>query len=679
MRSMIFLSILTLPLWAQPDLTRADVYMPGDTANFLVVDGTGVDPGPAGNGVTWDFSNLPRIPAEDYTVRYDSPSAAPNAGLFPTANMVAIQNAGPIDAYTFFTVSDQQFFLEGLDLPDLGVVTYSNNNLWITFPLGYNETQTDDFVGTYTFNANGISGIADRTGELSTKYDGWGTLILPDGTSVPNVRRLKMEQTINDVISVSGFAITTTVVTTTYNFFAENDTNHLFHITYGETTVSTTGITVNSVEAAYRGFDGTQNPQVATRRGAHLTSQSGGFASEILIRNPEDTQQTLSLQPYDGNGGALDPESVSINAGATVRVLQNDLFPTSAQSFSSSGCETCIFSVGYRAQIDNPSTAQVHQTQRYSDEFYFYPGEWAELFDGAALINSGDAAAKIEATQLDSNGNEIKKVTLIGDLEPGGKHLAIFNDLFDDLPNTVIQLESSQEMAVMILRISKDGRFLYQNLPLPEMPAANQQRMIAHITSETGGFDTDLIFHNTSGSSKTVTLHPFDRDGMDLPPVNITVPGNATHRFAKTEKLDGAASHMTITGDLELLVSVGYRARVENASTAVIHEAAPLENTFYLYPGEWDVLFDGVALVNAGSSAATITLTQIGDDGVARQSVVLTDNLAPGAKFLNLLEGLIPEDRNTIIKVESTQPVSVLTLRLSKDNRYLYGNNPLPQ
>ena len=666
-------------LWAQADLTRADVFTAGDVIEYLAVDATNADPGPAGVGVTWDFSNLPRRPADDFVVTYADPSAAPNSSIFPEANLVAIQDAGPVTGYTFFNATNQRFTLEGLDLPELGTVTYSDKSIWVNFPFSYNETESDPFVGSYQATIQGLVVVTNRTGSLMTHYDGWGTIILPDGSRVSNVRRLKMNQTVTDVISVSGVTITTEVVTTTYNFFAQGDRTQVFQLTLADSSVSPPGTTVSSKVASYLADGGNQNPPLASRRGAHLTSPSGGFDSEILIFNPTASPQTLTLEPLDGNGSALAPREVVLQAGAVSRQLQQTYFPANAQSFAVSGCDDCIFSVGYRATIEDGSTAQVHQTGDFGSEYYFYPGEWDLLFDGVALINSGTDDAEIQVTQMDYDGDMVAQATLETDLAPGAKHLSLFNSLLVNDPNTIVKLTSSQPLAVMILRISNDKRFLYQNLPLPAQAGSGDERWIAHITSETGGFDTDVFIHNNSGQDRTVTFHPYSADGQAMNAFDVNVSAGETRRFAKTDIFDGETSHAAVSGATECLVSVGYRSRQPGSSTAAIHEAQPLGNSFFIYPGEWDVLYDGLALVNTGNANATITVTQISDNGQPSQAVELISGLAPNAKYLGLLEGQIPENPNSIIRVDSTQPLAILSLRLSKDGRYLYSNNPLPQ
>lgn len=674
--TMIFLACVSV--MAQADLTRADFYQPGDNPSYLGVDVTGVDVGPAGNGVTWDFSGLPRVPDSDYSVSYDAASAGPAAGQFPNANMVAIQDAGPANAYTYFQVSDSLITVEGLDIPDVGILTYSDVSEYITLPFGFNDTHTDDFQSTWNFEVNGIPGVGERTGTATTTFDGYGTIILPNGERIENVRRIYTDQVVNDAVTSSGFTVNTRVHTRTYNFYAVGTQTEVFHYIWGETFVDIANTTTVSVQAAYLDKSGgTTTPTTFAPRGSHLTTQGGDFDSEILVHNA-GSAATLTLTPYDNNGQALTNATLDLPAGGSVRTLQNNLFPAEAKSFSTSGCDDCRVSIGYRASgIEDASTAQVHQSTRYDEELIFYPGEWSLLFDGAAIINAGDANAEIVAERLDDSGNVLESVPLETALEPGGKHLTIFNNLFNDASG-VVKVRSTEPMTAMILRISTDGRFLYENLPIPGTPT-NGDRWIAHITSDTGGFDTDIYAHNFSSEAQTVQINPFDSDGNALAPLPLVVEANSTRRFAKSDFLGSTTSHASITGSTDVLVTVGYRSQLPDSSTAPIHEAPATETTFYLYPGEWDVLFDGLAMVNTGSGATDITVTQLDGNGNAVASETLVSGLAPNAKFLGILESSLPDNPDTIIRVDSTEPLAVLVLRLSKDSRYLYGNNPLPK
>ncbi len=280
MKRLFFLTMIlagSIAALAQPAIGRSDFYQVGDRVQYRVVDPGNVQPGPAGNGVTWDFSGMQRNAAEDYELYWADPSVAPNAANFPGANMVQVQDAGQgFTAYSFLQATNTFIQLEGLDVPNLGVVTYSDKSRWVNLPLAFNSTQTDPFVGQYTFSSNGVSGISNRTGQLTTTYDGYGTLILPDGKRFEGARRLKLVQVVNDAVTVQGFSITTRVETTTYQWFLPGNGNQAFSITYATSTVTPPGTSINSVVAVYQEIDDSA-PAAPVNRGTHLTAQGGDF------------------------------------------------------------------------------------------------------------------------------------------------------------------------------------------------------------------------------------------------------------------------------------------------------------------------------------------------------------------------------------------------------------------
>ena len=683
-KPILLLVILTgFPLLAQPIFTSDHFLRIGDAGAYLGLDATGVQPGAAGNGVTWDFSGLSHKPDDDFEFRVDVPAAAPNTDAYPGTEFITMRVEEGDMVYDYYQSRSDRFFVLGSEVSNVGVFRYTDVSFFAGLPLGFGETNSAPIGGSYHFTSNfGPTGTSALDGMASITYDGFGTLILPDGRSFTGVRRITFVREWEEVGTIGGTDVTAHQKQTRYHFMEGDHSAPLFELVFTDQSVTPAGgetTTQNTQSAAYRVSE-TSNPMAtAPRRGPHLTTEGGGFNSEIIVHNPSDTNQTLSLHPVDGDGGLLAPVDLDLAAGATSRQLANEIFPAEAKSFLAQGCEPCTFAVGYRAIVDNASSAQVHQTQHFENEFRFYPGEWQYLFDGQAVINAGDQDAMITASQIDYDGNLLGTATLETALAPGGKHLSIINDQFVNNPNTVIKLESSQPIGVMVLRISNDFRFLYQNNPLPSSVDGAEGRWLAHVTSQTGGFDTDVFVHNRSDESGSVTFQPYDPSGAALETVDVVVPAGSTRRFAKTELFEATTSHLSVTGSTHCITSVGYRAMADRASTAVVHEAAPVGQSFSIFPGEWDLLFDGIALVNTGTEPATITLSQIGDDGQLLNTAELVAGLAPNGKFLGLLEGRVPTNNNTILRVDSTQPMALLSLRLSKDGLFLYNNEILPQ
>lgn len=681
MRKLIWVLLLSallsltsvLSLFAQAPFSRSDVWQNGDEFTQLGLLAESLDPGASGSGVTWNFSNIVRSNQGDGVIRYLSPSGTPNASSFPDAN--SAQTFVDVDGevgYQYYNVSDSGITEEGQDTP-AGIIILSDKRVIIPFPFGFNQTHMDTYGGTFTLMVDDTQVTITRSATYEAKYDGFGTLNLGTKT-YSNVRRVKTVQSVMDSFNFQGMIFTNTSETTSYAYFSPESRSPILNLS--ESTTTNFGITVNSKSANFQDLDGTSSP-TSNRYGTHLTAQGGNFNSELILRNPTGTAQVFTLNPLRNDGSALTPVTVNLPANGTQRMLQENYFPADAVSFNASGCSQCIFTTGYRADLPDGSTAHVPQTVRLGTEYYFYPGEWDLLFDGAALINAGSGPAKIDASQMADDGTLLSQLTLVEALPAGGKYLDLFNGKFANEPNSIIKLNSTQPLAVMILRISQDFRYLYQNLALPEDPGTGGERWLAHITSGGGGFNTSVLVHNRGSNIGAVTLQPYNASGQALTPVPVVVNPGTVERFSKSEILPDEASHMSILGSADCVVSLGYQSVQENSSTAQIHEAPSIGTTFFIYPGEWDYLFDGLAIINLGDEEASILATQIRDDGATVGNISLNAALQPNAKYLAVLEGMLAPNPNAIIKIESTEPMAILALRLSKDSRFLYGNSPI--
>ncbi len=413
--------------------------------------------------------------------------------------------------------------------------------------------------------------------------------------------------------------------------------------------------------------------------GVHLTRPGKGFEGEILIRNPDEEQKQVTLHPFDSDGAQLASEVVDVAGNGLKRFQQNDVFSSEAARFTAEDDNACVFSVGYRASIPQASTAHVHQTVRFQREFSFYAGDWDQLFDGAAIVNMGSVSTDVFVSMYGVNGDLKEVVRLTDSLSPGAKQLFLFNDVLPQAPLGLMKLQANQPVAATFLRFSKDNRFLYQNLPLPSPSSSQESRWLPHITSDGGGFDTKVALHNTSENVQTITFQFFNPEGQPLEPRTLTVEGHHSPLFDKDEIFPPGASHAVISGDSACLVSLGYRAQLADSSTAMVHEGPPVGDVFFIYPGEWDLLYDGLSIVNTGEEPAMVVLSQIDQQGEVLKTVILEQALAPNAKHLSLLETSLSSNPQAIVKVKSTQPMAIMALRLSKDKRFLYGNQPLPK
>lgn len=154
----------------QPVFTSSDGELQiGDAVIYHLSNWTSA--GPSGAGVTWDFSTLPDLATTSDTIV--DPASTPYPTQYPTADAAE----GTYMGWGYFTQSTS-------DLQSLGSAnadTYvSLNDPWLrrSYPFTYGDTWADTFSG----EGSGPSGSFTWNGSCSDTVDGWGTLLLPNGT-----------------------------------------------------------------------------------------------------------------------------------------------------------------------------------------------------------------------------------------------------------------------------------------------------------------------------------------------------------------------------------------------------------------------------------------------------------------------------------------------------------------
>ena len=139
-------------------------------------------------------------------------------------------------------------------------------------------------------------------------------------------------------------------------------------------------------------------------------------------------------------------------------------------------------------------------------------------------------------------------------------------------------------------------------------------------------------------------------------------------------------SHFSFSGSRECTVSVGYRVEQGPGSTASVNPEVITWKDYWVYPGERDVVFDGVALINLGSQNALITAGVFHDGGDLVFSTVLESSLPRFAKSLVLFSDVFPANPVSIIHFQSSEPSIAIFLRGTPPDihpGYLFQNQPL--
>ena len=173
-------------LVAQPNLGDVTIPTPTKSIDYQTASTVGVDPGPSGDGVEWDFTALVSL-NNSVARRIVTPQqlSLELQERFPTATYAVV-----IDSIT--NVYEKQ----DATVRWLGSQTSSTQAMaGVADPydvrpieIVFNQPHVDAFKGTFT--PLGAPGSFDRTGSINLVYDGFGTLRLPNNIRFENVARV---------------------------------------------------------------------------------------------------------------------------------------------------------------------------------------------------------------------------------------------------------------------------------------------------------------------------------------------------------------------------------------------------------------------------------------------------------------------------------------------------------
>ena len=147
-----------------------------------------------GTGVTWDASALTAqsgFPAVNFI--FGSPAATPHASLYPASNYVQYDPAlTAVVEYEYLIVNADSVTIEGSYTPSTAHEIFQDPDKSLVFPFAYGQSFTDSYAKTNYSDASTISSF--QTGTRTTTFNGFGTLILPQG-SFNNVALFSSERT----------------------------------------------------------------------------------------------------------------------------------------------------------------------------------------------------------------------------------------------------------------------------------------------------------------------------------------------------------------------------------------------------------------------------------------------------------------------------------------------------
>lgn len=276
------------------------------------------------------------------------------------------------------------------------------------------------------------------------------------------------------------------------------------------------------------------------------------------------------------------------------------------------------------------------------------------------------------------------------DVFPGGfpDGMPFWGKMWNNVPAD----KTDNVIAGMELFIRK-GEDIHQECGLDLSSKTASILYFAHIAANIQYWWTGIAIENVSTGTATVTFQPFDTTGTPLTPVSYEMDASlkmvkVVQNFWTDKGLDFPADTAwiqvsTVEGRLigyELfgtLDTAGYRLLA-----AINAPSVGSKSILYPHVESSDTFWTGIAAVNIGTAAGTVTATAYDNDGKMLKTITISDNLAPNEKIVNTAKVFFTDNENngppegtTMVVFESDQPIVGFELwgNLTSQQDYLSG------
>jgi hypothetical protein len=185
---LLFFILSGLVAMAQPNFTSADMPNIGDHDTLMVLQYQAITNNldtETGNGYTWDFSSLPfsvlnLIDVDSFRVKQHYVSAA-----YTGATIEEFKNGVTSQTVNLYSYRNDTLFIHRMGGPSTGWALGPMAS--IAFPIAFNSSSV---VKSNIYTGTGFTIlVGERT--TTTKYDGFGTLKMPNGKTYTDVFRIK--------------------------------------------------------------------------------------------------------------------------------------------------------------------------------------------------------------------------------------------------------------------------------------------------------------------------------------------------------------------------------------------------------------------------------------------------------------------------------------------------------
>ena len=207
-------------------------------------------------------------------------------------------------------------------------------------------------------------------------------------------------------------------------------------------------------------------------------------------------------------------------------------------------------------------------------------------------------------------------------------------------------------------------------------------RYIGHVTRTDGGFETQIRMLNEGQKTAIVNIRPYAIDGSALTPVTASVAGGDVQSYSAADLFGGEeVSHFSFSAPAYVSVTAVYNAASGDVATAELPGADNLGLGWAFYSTNWDVVFDGLALVNHSGAEASVTFIQ--KDWAGNEIARAVAQVDAGAKLLQVFDALdgFVNFPGSVIEVHSSAPAAAVFLRGTRPGAatgFLYVTVPIP-
>lgn len=158
--------------------------------------------GVSGSGVTWDYSNIQKVDGEMKSISLIDPTATINSADYPSSNK-NVEVQGFFSTYWETNATERNSVGFVYNEPTFGEVkaVFSNPAKLVSYDFNLNDVVSDNYAGTLSFEFNGIPLSPACTGTVYSKFDGIGTLKLNAATTLTDVQRIVMHDTLDALIA----------------------------------------------------------------------------------------------------------------------------------------------------------------------------------------------------------------------------------------------------------------------------------------------------------------------------------------------------------------------------------------------------------------------------------------------------------------------------------------------